>query len=642
MDGQSESRGRRWWPAILLVLMALVIYLPAIRGEYVWDDQYVYANPVVQQADGWRLIWFEPSCNLEPQYYPLVQSSYWLEYRLWGDWPGGYHITNVLLHAISGVVAWRLLRRWRLPGAWWIAALFVAHPVQVESVAWILSRKTVMSGTFYLLALAGWWRWVEQHCWRDYGLAAIFFLLALTSKTITASLPIVLWLICWWRQGRLDRRIILAMLPWLLAGVAYGLYTARIELGRVGASGPEFQFTLAQRFAIAGKAWWFYVAQLLWPGELMVIYPRWSIDTTRWLTFVPLLLAILLPLTLWWRRCTLGRGPLVAVLFYGGTLFPALGFFNIYFMRFSFVADHYVYLASLGLMILAVVMLFEFGGLKWSRIVHGVLLLTVLLFSLLSWQRSRIFGDLDLFWRDVLAKNPSAWVAWRNYGVYLHEQAAGEPAMYYLQQAVQLKPDDADTRYQLAKVFDDRGDLDQAQREYQTVLQIDPWYVDAWCNLGIIAVARNDAAAAAQFFNRALQMNPHHGRAHNNYSVLLAQLQQWDQAVDHYRQARQIEPSAHLLLPDLVWIWSTHPQTERRNGAAAAEIATRWLAGTDADDLQLRWIAAAALAEDGNFPQALVVVEQTLQHWPADQPPDVHAAWLKAYTQYQQHQPWRQ
>jgi protein O-mannosyl-transferase len=134
-------------PALLLVVAVLIAYLPALQGGYIWDDnRYVTENPILPQPDGLAAIWTDPGATI--QYYPMVFTTFWLEYRLWGLNPLGYHATNILLHALSALLLWAILRRLAVPGAWLAAALFALHPVHVESVAWVTERKNVLSGLF--------------------------------------------------------------------------------------------------------------------------------------------------------------------------------------------------------------------------------------------------------------------------------------------------------------------------------------------------------------------------------------------------------------------------------------------------------------------------------------------------------------
>ncbi len=346
--------------AALIILLTVVAYLPALRGGFIWDDDsYVTQNPALRSLAGLVAIWLKPGATY--QYYPLVFTSFWAEYHLWGLQPFGYHLVNVFLHAVNAVLLWRVLRRLEVAGAWWIAAIFALHPVNVESVAWVTERKNTLSGLFYLLAALAWLRFrpltakvtARAPDWRYYWLAFGFIVCALFSKTVTLSLPAVLLLLIWWKTGRLEKRDALTLTPWFVLGAASGFMTRWMEQQLVR-GGAEWDLSFVQRCLLAGRALWFYAGKLFWPAHLTFIYPRWEIDAgAAWQYSFPLGIAAVL-VALWFFRARIGKGPLAAVLFFGITLAPALGFANVYPFRYSYVADHFQYLASIGLIALAV------------------------------------------------------------------------------------------------------------------------------------------------------------------------------------------------------------------------------------------------------------------------------------------------
>jgi hypothetical protein len=347
-------------PATALLTLVIAAYIPAIMGGFVWDDDdYVTRNPTLSGSGGLQRIWFE--IGAVPQYYPLVHTSFWLEFHLWGLWPLGYHLVNVLFHGCSAILLWRVLLRLGVRGAWLAAAVFALHPVQVESVAWITERKNILSGVFYLSALLAYVRFLglgrggfgPRGRWGWYWLALVLFLCALLSKTVTCSLPAAILLLLWWKRSRLRLNDVLSLVPFFVLGAALGLTTAWMEQHYVGAQGAEWALSWLDRCLIAGRALWFYVGKLVWPARLAFIYPRWQIDSALWQYCYPLA-AVGLVVCLWVLRRRIGKAPLVAALYFGGTLGPALGFINVYPMRFSFVADHFQYMASVGLLTLMV------------------------------------------------------------------------------------------------------------------------------------------------------------------------------------------------------------------------------------------------------------------------------------------------
>ncbi|MCI0676754.1 MAG: hypothetical protein L0Y42_13380 [Phycisphaerales bacterium] len=369
--------------AALIVLATVVAYLPAIRGGFIWDDDlYVSANRFLRDLEGLKQIWIPTHT---PQYYPVVFTSFWIEHHLWQLNPMGYHIVNVVLHALNALLVWRLCTVLKLPGGllagWLIAAVFALHPVHVESVAWITERKNVLSAFFYLTAALAYLRFESlkdvraaptgedarptqtkgqprrtsaADSWGWYGLSLLLFVLALLSKSVTCSLPAALILMMLWQRKRLTIPRLAPLAPMLIIGLLLALHTAHIEREHVGAEGDDFVFSWIDRILIASNALLFYPRQLLWPQQLMFVYPRWQIDPNSVILWMAGAGAIAIGATslFLYRRGV--RGPALALAFYAGTIFPALGFVNMYPMRFSFVADHFQYLASLGIIALVI------------------------------------------------------------------------------------------------------------------------------------------------------------------------------------------------------------------------------------------------------------------------------------------------
>jgi tetratricopeptide (TPR) repeat protein len=455
-----RATSARWLSGIGLVLLTLIAYFPLVRAGFIWDDDYyVFKNVLLRSAAGLWEIWAHPFHPRTPQYYPLTFTSFWIEYHLWGIRPLGYHVVNVALHALNTWVLWRLLRNLQVPGAYLAAAVFAIHPINVESVAWISERKNVLSGLLFLLALTAYLRWVGLTTISDskagehsphhasrwwYSLALALFVLALLAKTVTSSLPAVILLILYWKRGRVIWRDAAPLAPFFAFGISLGALTSWLERHVVGADGPDWQFSLPQRFLIAGRAVWFYAQKLLWPDNLTFIYPHWNIDPHSLSLYAFAAAAITLPIVLWLFRQRLGRGPLVAILFFGGCLVPALGFANLYPMRFSFVADHFQYLAGIGLILLAV------GSGAWllrhfapnqpslGKII-GAGLLTMLIVT--TFLRTGVFRSGKLLWTDTIAKNPRAWIAYNNLAIILMSEKDYDGARLALDSAVTVQPD---------------------------------------------------------------------------------------------------------------------------------------------------------------------------------------------------------
>ena len=403
-------------PGALLLALTVLVYLPSLRATYVWDDdEYLINNPTLREFRGLVRIWTEPRAS--PQYYPLVFSTFWVEYHLWGLWYPGYHAVNVLLHALNALLLWRLLRRIEVPGAWLAAAVFAVHPVHVESVAWITERKNVLSAAFYFAALLAYLRFAPldesepaaRGARRWYALALVLYVAALGSKTVTCSLPVALLLLYWWKRGSLEWRDVRPLVPFFAVGLYLGLQTAWLEKYHVGTIWLRWDISPLGPLPDRRAGIWFYAGKLAWPSPLIFIYPRWQIDTGAWWQYVYPLAALATLLALWMARHRIGRGPFASVAFFALTLFPALGFIDTAPMRYSFVADHFQYLASVGLITLfaalgAIVARRLRAGRRWPRaLVAGALFLVL---GTLTVRQCVAYGSRWTLWTDTLAKDP--------------------------------------------------------------------------------------------------------------------------------------------------------------------------------------------------------------------------------------------
>ncbi|HEV3025695.1 MAG TPA: tetratricopeptide repeat protein [Pirellulales bacterium] len=469
-----------WLPAAALVLLAAIVYSPTVGNGFIWDDDdYVQKNVTLTSASGLRDIWLKLGAT--PQYYPLVHSTFWVEYHLWGLDPRGYHVVNLLLHGASGVLVWRLLVLLGAPGAWLAAAIFAVHPLGVESVAWITERKNVLSCVLALTSLLAYLRFsppeslaqqpngkqrtsnpnvarasslqplasgLLRHSsfsfgpWHYFALSFVVFVAALLSKTVTASMPAVLLVIYWWKRGRLAWRDLVPLVPLFAVGLAFAWLTVWMEKTYVGASGEEFDLAPLARMLVAGRALWFYAGKLIWPYPLIFFYPRWNVDPQVWWQWLFPAAALSAIAALWLARRHIGRGPLAATLVFAGVLTPALGFFNVFPFTYSFVADHFQYHASVALIALGVAGLTRLysrlakHGIWTARVATAGLLAPL---SVLAFDRTRVYEDLPTLHANTMALNPTAWVAPQNLGTFFYDQQRYEEAIPQYRKAIEIR-----------------------------------------------------------------------------------------------------------------------------------------------------------------------------------------------------------
>jgi tetratricopeptide (TPR) repeat protein len=543
-DGAAHSVGPREWLLVAAVLVAVgVAYGPAWNGGFLWDDAAHLTRPELRSWHGLWRIWFEPGAT--QQHYPLVHSAFWVQHRLWGDNPSGYHLVNLVLHSGAAAMVALTLRRLSVPGAVLAAAIFALHPVHVESVAWISELKNTLSAVLYLGAALAWLQFDEKRETRAYLASLALFVLGLCSKTITATLPAALLLVHWWRRGRPSwRRDVVPLIPFFVLGTAAGLFTIWVERNLVGAEGAAFDRTFIERGLVAGRAAWFYLGKLVWPAELVFIYPRWQVSQAAWWQYAYPAAALATLAVLWALR---GRwpGPLTGALFFLGTLFPALGFFDVYPFLFSFVADHFQYLASLGIIALAaagVVRLLDRLPPWRRRAGQALCLVGLLTLAVLTWNQSHLYADRETLYRATIRGNPGCWMAYNNLSGALIARGAADEAIGLARTALQLKPDYPEAHNNLALALGSRGQVDEAISHYRKALDLDPTYAEAHNNLGFALAGKGDLETAIFQYRKALESDSGHAGVHYNLAMALVARGQARAALAHFRRAVELQP----------------------------------------------------------------------------------------------------
>lgn len=487
-----------------ILVVTFLAYTPVLKAGFFWDDHlWITENRTLGTWAGLLKFWL-PLQQFEG-YWPLTATSFWIEHRLWGLNPTGYHVANILLHAANALLLWLVLSQLRIPGAWTAAAIFALHPVHVESVAWIMERKNVLSCFFYLIT-------ISTYINGFYALALAAFACAVLSKATTCTLPfILLFLMPWplWRtasppalQGRnqFSRSGLKLTLPFFAIGALAGA----IAIGNENFFAPkmiDWGWSLPERVLIAGRAVWFYIGKLLWPYPVTYIYPHWQVNAAEaWQYLFPLAIAALF-FTLAFIRRPFAKASSAALLFFIVTLAPTLGFFNVNYMRHSFVADHWQYHASLSLIAL---MAAGLARIK-SRIPTFALLA---IFGVLTWNQAHVFSSEEAYWRHTLKRNPSSWTAYLNLGTVLSKNGMISEAALDLQRAIELNPNCA----------------------------------EAHNNLAVILIHESKLEEAAEHLRESLRINPDYSAAHTNLGIALAGQGKFDQAIPHLAEAIRLEP----------------------------------------------------------------------------------------------------
>jgi tetratricopeptide (TPR) repeat protein len=650
-------RQQHWIWALVLIALVIISYGRVFNADFIWDDEsHLTRNPCIVGPLGLKEIW----TSARAVYYPLVLTAFWTVHRFVGLSPWPYHLLNVVLHAGSAVMLWQVLRQLNVRGAWLGAALWALHPVMVQSVAWVTELKNTQSGFLYLLSIFYFLKWADVKSfslpsplpsqrrgqseglsiksetqatnsfastlfplrrgevepsaantelksrshgrWWIFALSLLFFILATLSKPSVVMLPVVLALCVWWRKRRIYWRDIAVLAPFVLVSALASVWTILEQKFHAGAIGAEWAQTWPERVIIAGRAIWFYLAKLIWPHPLVFIYPRWEIDASQLIAYLPLLAALGGLFGLWLNRAKWGRAIFFAASYYVVSLFPVLGFFSVYFFRYSFVSDHFQYLASMGPLALAgagiVTFVERFGetrsqlasdtdtlqfsggsiaaiGWKFSLLplICGLFLIGL---CFLTWRQTAVYRNLVALYTETLTKNPGCWMAHYNLGIALNEQGHADGAIAHYRQAIELRPNYPEAHYNLGRLLVQKGQVDEAVTHYQKTLEIDPAdaeahnnlgatlfssgrvdeaiahyrkalaiqpdYADASCNLAGALLSTGDLDGAIAYYSGCLAVSPNQVEAQYNFATVLLRTGRTDEAMTHYQKVLELRP----------------------------------------------------------------------------------------------------
>jgi tetratricopeptide (TPR) repeat protein len=524
--------------AAALVAATFLVYRPVWRAGFIWDDDdHLTANPAMTAPNGLQMIWTSLAVS---RYYPLTLTTFWVEHRLWGLNPLPYHLVNIALHALNGFLVFLLLRRLRVPAPWLAAVIWTLHPVGVESVAWITELKNTQSGLFFFLALLCYLRYEENRKAAWHVLAFLCAAAAMLSKPSTVVLPAVMLLCVWWERGRWRWQDFVRVSPFVLLSAGISALTILEQKGHIERSGMiESPLNWAERFIVAGQAVWFYAGKVLWPVQLAFIYPRWEFNTRAVVSWLPLAGAIVLGVGLlllrrhsWARAALFGLGCFVV------GLAPVLGFFEVFYFRYSFVADHFQYLASLALITLVTSGLVGYG----RRVGVGVGSVLVVVLAGMSWRQAGIYRDPIALWQDTLTKNPECWMAQNNIGVSLYDRDRIREAIAHYEKALQKNPDLAIVHYNLANALCQLNRPAEAILHYQRALQLRPRYAEAHSNYGQALQQMGKNGEAIQEYIAALEIKPDIATTRNNLGNALFQAGRTVDSIGQYEEALRLQP----------------------------------------------------------------------------------------------------
>ena len=560
--------------------MVAISYYPALLAGFVWDDVVFVEEPAVHAWSGLWDIWFSPAdLHRETHYWPMVYTTFWLEHKLWGLAPFGYHVVNVLLYMVNVLLLWRLLRCLAVPGAWAVAAVFAVHPMHVESVAWVIGRKDLLSGLFYMACALCWIRSMDgvdgggtddrrshapkepplpQSSWARWWpiaslrlprpglyLAALgLFVAAMLSKSVAVTLPVAFMLWLWWKKGRLTWTDAWRILPIFLVALCIAV-AALSHLMSQREFALDYPFT--ERVLIAARALWFYAGKLVWPADLAVVYPLWDIDAGDLLAWGYVVAACTVAVLLWLGRHRLGRAPFAGAAFFALTLSPMLGFVDFVYMSYSFVADRYAYLAGIGVISVLVGAAAHCSGRlpNAARVgATGVLVAVLAVFGKLTWEQAGKFRDNITFYNHVLSVNPAASSVHLNLATALLEAGRPTEALAVTRIAVEQQSDSARVRYTHGLALLVLNRPDEAADSFRRAVELDSGEKNGRLLLAEMRSRQGRFGESARWYRELIDIDPESARAHHGLGVVLFRLGQYERAAESLDRAESLLPDA--------------------------------------------------------------------------------------------------
>ena len=586
VSGLGVSR-RDAFSFLALGVLIAVVYFPAALAGFVWDDSIMRELRAVSTWGGIWELWFDPvgaylegGTRKEGHYWPLLYTTFWIEHKLWGFSPAGYHIVNILIHFANTVLLWRLLVRLAVPGAWFVAAVFAVHPLHAESVVWIMARKDMLATLFCLAALLMWLRFVESPRRGRYAGALLLFAAAMLCKSVVVVFPATLLILQWWKEGRLTQTNLLRVAPFFLVGLAIAagdmLFYRNVQPISLG-------YSMAERLLIAVHSLWFYVGKLLWPIQLAVIYPHWDVNVTDLMGWAYAIAAVAAAAALWFLRHRIGRGPLASALFFAIMLSPVLGFIDYGYMRYSFVADRYQYLAGIG-----VIVLFAgaaaYGSYKLPDVLRkaakGAALALLFLLGAATWNQAGVYKSEVTLFRHVISLNPQAYTAHLNLAyALLHSEGASEEALAAARIAVKKRPLYHSSHNVLGAALSGLGRHEEAEKHLRRAVELNPRYAPAFLNLGESLRRQERYKEALEAYLAATRIDPAYPLPYVGMGYVLFGLKRYEASVSSMKQALSLKPDLpmaprlHFFMGQALQKMGRHDEAERhlrRAGELAA------------------------------------------------------------------------
>ncbi|MHC4911408.1 MAG: tetratricopeptide repeat protein, partial [Planctomycetota bacterium] len=640
---------------ITLAIGTFVAFEPVLHNDFVgYDDPfYVTDNPNVNVGIDRKSIAYALTTAHGAIWNPVTTLSHILDCHLFGLNPFWHHLTSLLFHMASTLLLFGILKR--MTAAVWpsafVAAAFALHPLRVESVAWVSSRKDVLSVFFWMLTTWAYVRYTEHPGIRRYLLVFLFLWLGLLAKPMLLTLPFALLLLDYWPLGRFQPaiqkttlRLIAEKLPLFVLVAAVGLI-AYIVPQSEGALKLTESLSLSTKFANALAAYIAYIGKIFYPADLAVLYPHPRDTLPAFQPIASLLILALISAAVFYKTSK-RRYLTTGWLWYLGTLVPVIGLVQ---LGHQAVADRYTYLPSIGIFIIAAWGAVEL--LAKSRLPKAVPAISaaaiLIALSICTraqacyWQNSLTLyeravavtknnyimhynyanallragrhGEALTNFEQALKINPQYFDARNGIGRALLKQGKTDEAIACFSEILRLKPGYYKAHYNMALAMTKNGNYDNAVEHFQKALRVKHDWPQAHYYMGRALYLQGDRDSAAEQFVQALRLKPDYLTARVKLARTLAEMGETRYAVDHFYKVLELQPDNIEILTHLAWLLAASEDTAIHDPAAAVKLAQQARELTNYEHIGALDTLAVAYAATGKFPQAIETAQKALQ-----------------------------
>jgi len=579
---RSSSPATVGWYGLIPIYIGLAAIVLAVFGQTAWfnfvnydDGSYVFDNANIRAGLTWHgVIWAFTHIHSQ-NWHPLTSISHMFDCQISGLNAGGHHLTNVLLHTAAVILLFDFLRtttaaRWASAAA---AIIFGVHPLRVESVAWIAERKDVLSGFFFMLTLLAYAKYASDRTWWRMTVVAICLSLGLMSKPMLVTTPLVLLLLDYWPLNRTESfaRLVLEKIPLFLLSAVSSIATMTAQRLAIGTTE---NLPLTWRITNAIVSYFTYLRQIAWPHDLIPFYPHpeGTVPLTEVIVLSSLLLAVTLAVAMLRRRY-----PYIFVgwFWYLITLLPVIGIVQVGLQGH---ADRYTYLPAIGIVIAVVWTVRNLTAAWQSRsfILAPIAVAVVFALAVLSYAQTKHWHDTESLWTYTLNISPDNDVA--------HAGLAG----------IQLE----------------RGDLEIAISHYRRALELRDGNSAAHYGLALALAHQRKFDEAIAHWEKSLEIQPDNNAARNYLGTAYASIGHDREAVAQWEQTLAYDPENGDAANNSAWLLATTQNAELRDPAKAVELAKRAANLPGGSNPIVYRTLAAALAENGQFDDAIRAAER--------------------------------